>query len=159
MCTTLLPSPLAKYVPKPSRARVHDVMRMRMHINICNDHRRVLFRLRLLTSSTFQSIPSKSRSTDTPITSPQQQSSASAAASFAHGHRSMMTIYNQPTQIIAPAKPHIELEERISLFWTIFVLDHCIMLLCFVVQTRVFVMRLYQPVGLGTQMNGTWQVF
>lgn len=63
----LFPSPLAKYVPKPSRARVHDVMHM--HINICNDHRRVLFRLRVSTSSTFQSIPSKSRPTDAPITS------------------------------------------------------------------------------------------
>lgn len=41
-----------------------------------------------------------------------------------------MTIYNQPTQIIAPAKSHIELEERISLFWTIFVLDRYAALLC-----------------------------
>lgn len=41
-----------------------------------------------------------------------------------------MTIHNQPTQIIAPAKSHIELEERISLFWTIFVLDRYAALMC-----------------------------
>jgi len=71
----------------------------------------------------------------------QQQPSASAAVAAAaaaaattsthgDGHGVMMSIQNQPTQIIAPAKSRIELEERISLFWTIFVLDRYAALIC-----------------------------
>ena len=69
----------------------------------------------------------------------QQQPSASAAVAAAaaattsthgDGHGVMMSIQNQPTQIIAPAKSRIELEERISLFWTIFVLDRYAALMC-----------------------------
>lgn len=40
------------------------------------------------------------------------------------------SLSNQPTQIIAPATSQVELEERISLFWTIFVLDRYASLIC-----------------------------
>ena len=64
--------------------------------------------------------------------SQQQPATVAAATASTHGDPPgvIMSIQNQPTPIIAPAKSRIELEERISLFWTIFVLDRYAALIC-----------------------------
>lgn len=56
-----------------------------------------------------------------------------AQATSSHGpglFNTSTSLSNQPTQIIAPATSQVELEERISLFWTIFVLDRYASLIC-----------------------------
>lgn len=59
----------------------------------------------------------------TPPPRPASASLAVPAPGYLHGASVTISLQNQPTQIIPPAKTIVELEERICLFWSIFVLD------------------------------------